>query len=250
MQRYFVSADNWMEDEVHIVGEDVHHIVHVMRMDNGSEILCNHPNGNVCKAVIKEATNEKVVAKIQTYLDVKTDSPVHATIVQGLPKGDKWETILQKATELGVSEFIPFQAERSIVKWDKQKVAKKIERWHKIVKEASEQSHRNTIPIVNKVLELKEVITRYKDVKHKFFAYEDTAKTNHQTKLHDHFQSIHEGDSVMICIGPEGGFSNSEATFLIENDFQPIRLGPRILRTETAPLYVLSCLSYYLEEMR
>ncbi|MFC4404170.1 16S rRNA (uracil(1498)-N(3))-methyltransferase [Gracilibacillus xinjiangensis] len=250
MQRYFIDEDNWQDGYIAITGDDYHHITNVMRMDIDSEILCNHPNGKVAHCKIEKIDTTTVVVKIIEWLESNTDSPISITIAQGLPKGDKWEFILQKSTELGVSRMIAFQAERSVVKWDDKKVNKKFARWEKIVKEASEQSHRNKIPSVDGVLSFSALLEESKNYEWKFFAFEDEARNRQSKKLHDYFAKINEGDSVFVCIGPEGGFSLNEVEQLLAASFQAIRLGPRILRTETAPLYVLSSLSYYFEEMR
>ncbi|KAB8126878.1 16S rRNA (uracil(1498)-N(3))-methyltransferase [Gracilibacillus oryzae] len=250
MQRYFIQKGNWQDDHVTITGDDYHHIVNVMRMEPGAEILCNHPDGNVAHCKIAKVENETVFADILHWLDSETESPISITIAQGLPKGDKWEFILQKATELGASRIVTFQAERSVVKWDDKKVSKKIARWGKIVKEASEQSHRNQIPTVDGVLSLQALLEESQSYQWKFFAYEEEAREQQSSKLHDYFSKINKGDTVFVCIGPEGGFSVNEVEQLKAASFQAVRLGPRILRTETAPLYVLSSLSYYFEEMR
>ncbi|MDX8045941.1 16S rRNA (uracil(1498)-N(3))-methyltransferase [Gracilibacillus sp. S3-1-1] len=249
MQRYFIEKDNWSDIDIKIVGDDVHHIVRVMRMEQGDAFIANRYDGKSALAIIDSLDDDLVTAKVDSWLDEESESPVDITIVQGLPKGDKWEYILQKGTELGASHFVPFQATRSVTKWDSKKLKKKLPRWQKIVKEASEQSHRTKIPTVESVISVKTLLDNSYLYDWKFFAYEEEAKEHQSVKLHHYFSKIKEGDSVLICIGPEGGFSEEEARQLREADFQAIRLGPRILRTETAPLYVLTGLSYCLEEM-
>ncbi|MGP4042395.1 16S rRNA (uracil(1498)-N(3))-methyltransferase [Gracilibacillus sp. D59] len=250
MQRYFIEQDNWHDDKIKIVADDYHHIVHVMRMEVGDTFIANRHDGQsaICRVNIIQDT--VVEAVVEEWLQEKVESPIDITIVQGLPKGDKWELILQKGTELGASHFIPFQADRSVVKWDHKKLKKKLPRWQKIVKEASEQSHRTKIPTVDSVLTTDELINNSATYNWKFFAYEEATREHQSLKLHNYFSQIKVAQSVMVCIGPEGGFSEKEATDLKNAGFQAIRLGPRILRTETASLYVLANLSYYFEEMR
>ncbi|WP_277678975.1 16S rRNA (uracil(1498)-N(3))-methyltransferase [Gracilibacillus dipsosauri] len=250
MQRYFVQADKWTEYEVSLNGDDFHHVVNVMRMVVGDIILCSHPDGMTAKCKIQHIGTETVNAKIIEWIADSAELPIKVSIAQGLPKGDKWEYILQKATELGASELIAFQGDRSVVKWDEKKVIKKRPRWEKIVKEASEQAHRNKIPTVSGVWTFDSLLERSVHYDCKFFAYEEEVRDRQSKKLHDYFSNINQGASVLICIGPEGGFSEQEATLLKKSSFQPVRFGPRILRTETAPLYALSSLSYYFEEMR
>ncbi|MGN8645527.1 16S rRNA (uracil(1498)-N(3))-methyltransferase [Gracilibacillus sp. HCP3S3_G5_1] len=250
MQRYFIEKANWLDDRIQVTGDDFHHIVHVMRMTEENRFIANRHDGQSAIARIKIIQDDRLEAIVEEWLQEQSESPIDITIAQGLPKGDKWELILQKGTELGASHFIPFQAARSVVKWDQKKLKKKLPRWQKIVKEASEQSHRTKIPEVYSVTTIKELVHNSKCYDWKFFAYEETTRNDQSLRLHNYFSPIENSQSVLICIGPEGGFSENEAVELKNAGFQAIRLGPRILRTETAPLYVLSSLSYYFEEMR
>ncbi|MDL4841493.1 16S rRNA (uracil(1498)-N(3))-methyltransferase [Aquibacillus rhizosphaerae] len=251
MQRYFISSSNWSEDgKVVITGDDVHHIVRVMRMDVDDEIICTHPNGEAAICKIIEISSDKVFVNIVNWKEEQVELPIHVTIAQGLPKADKLELILQKGTELGANKFIPFQASRSIVKWDQKKADKKIERFNKIVKEASEQSHRTRIPHVKSVYSFQKLLEESKDYDVKLFAFEEETRSKQSEKLSHIFDEIKLGQSVIACIGPEGGFALDEVTLLKEYGFSPVRLGPRILRTETAPLYFLSSISYHFEELR
>ncbi|UFU01389.1 16S rRNA (uracil(1498)-N(3))-methyltransferase [Radiobacillus kanasensis] len=248
MQRYFIAKEHWMGDHVLIEGEDVHHIVRVMRMKEGDKIVCNQPNGRAAVCQITERSEQMVKASIVEWLEQESEMPVHVAIAQGLPKGDKMELVLQKGTELGASEFIPFQAARSVVKWDPKKINKKSDRYKKVAKEASEQAHRTVVPHVETVLSFKELIKRSDDYDVKWFAYEEEAKGPQNQKLSDLFRTVKNGQRILACIGPEGGYTIEEVNQLIEHGFTPIRLGPRILRTETAALYLLAGLSYHFEE--
>ncbi|SET61577.1 16S rRNA (uracil1498-N3)-methyltransferase [Oceanobacillus limi] len=250
MQRYFIPAENWEDDLVTIDGEDAHHILRVMRYQVNDTFIGNHPNTKaaICKIVNVEAG--VVQAYVEQWLEENAEMPVEITIAHGLPKGDKLELVLQKGTELGASGFIPFKADRSIVKWDKKKENKKRDRFAKIVKEASEQSHRNKVPTVQQLMSLHELIEESSKYNVKIFAYEEEAKVVNYISFSEIVKELRESDRVFVCIGPEGGFSQHEVETLKENDFKPVRLGPRILRTETAPLYVLASISYHLEELR
>ncbi|WP_058307405.1 16S rRNA (uracil(1498)-N(3))-methyltransferase [Gracilibacillus massiliensis] len=250
MQRYFINSDHWNDQNVQIVEDDYHHIVNVMRMSKEDKLIANRDDGKSAICEIDTISEDVVEAKVIEWLEETTELPIAITIAHGLPKGDKWEFILQKGTELGASHFIPFQAERSVVKWEPKKVQKKLPRWQKIVKEASEQAHRTRIPAVDTVLSTSKLISKSANYDWKFFAYEETTRGESSQKLHDYLSQIKLGQSVIVCVGPEGGFTEKEAVELRQAGFESIRLGPRILRTETAPLYVLANLSYYFEEMR
>ncbi|MBT2598281.1 MULTISPECIES: 16S rRNA (uracil(1498)-N(3))-methyltransferase [unclassified Oceanobacillus] len=252
MQRYFVLQENVTRNSIRITGDDVHHLQRVMRSQVGENIICNSENGQAALCRITMLTDDYVDVEVIEWLEDTNELPVHVTIAQGIPKGDKFDLILQKGTELGATAFIPFQAERSIAIWnDEKKYHKKVKRFQKILKEASEQSHRNRIPTLYPVMNLKQLLDEAPAHTVKLFAYEEEAKTEKMTsKLVNSLQNISSHDKIILCIGPEGGFSNEEADQLIENDFIPIRLGKRILRTETAALYALSSISYQLEELR
>ena len=247
MQRYFIPEEYWNEEIVTIDGEDAHHIVRVMRMQIGDKIICNPPNANGAICVITQTEDKSVTAEVIEWLDDNAELPVYVTIAQGLPKGDKMDLVLQKGTELGASAFIPFQAKRSVVKWDARKADKKITRYAKIVKEASEQSHRSHLPEIKPAMNLTELIKESETYQVKIIAYEEEAKTNTFQSYASIISELNQGDKILICIGPEGGFSPEEVHTLKENYFRPVRFGPRILRTETAALYALACISYHLE---
>ncbi|NBJ68567.1 MULTISPECIES: 16S rRNA (uracil(1498)-N(3))-methyltransferase [Clostridia] len=250
MQRYFVPAHTWSEKTIKITGDDVHHMKRVMRFQAGDEIICNHPDGQAAICQITFLDNQVVYADIVNWLTHHAELPVDIAIAQALPKGDKLEWILQKGTELGAHRFLPFQAARSIVKWEERRKEKKVKRWHKIVKEASEQSHRNKIPSVDPCQDLSEIIEAAKDYDFALFAYEEEAKSEQHQSLGSALARLEKEQSLLVCIGPEGGFSDEEVKLLKANEFQAIRLGPRILRTETAALYTLASISYHFEEMR
>ncbi|MFS0561766.1 16S rRNA (uracil(1498)-N(3))-methyltransferase [Terribacillus sp. 179-K 1B1 HS] len=248
MQRYFVEAAKWQDDRIMLDGQDAHHINRVMRMKPGDEIICVHPGGYAAKCKITELSPDHVTVSVSEKVDVDTEMPVAVTIAHGLPKGDKLEWIVQKGTELGAAGFVPFQAARSVVKWDEKKKDKKRIRLEKIAKEAAEQSSRLIIPVVEDVRSFQELLDSSDTYKHKLFAYEEAAKGLKAEPLRSIFQRISPSETVLVVIGPEGGFSEAEADSLQGAGFVPIRLGPRILRTETAPLYMLASLSYHFEE--
>ncbi|MDC3415568.1 16S rRNA (uracil(1498)-N(3))-methyltransferase [Aquibacillus salsiterrae] len=251
MQRYFISADNWISDQqINIDGDDFHHITRVMRMSVGDDVICNHPNGSAAECVIVDVKNDYLVLSVKAWLNQSVELPVHVTIAQGLPKGDKIDLVLQKGTELGAARFILFQASRSVVKWDEKKALKKQDRFNKIVKEASEQSHRNKVPEVEGVSSFQLLLEKSETYNVKLFAYEEEAKSASFTRLSSIFNEITADMSVLVCIGPEGGFSPDEVNLLKAAGFSSVRLGPRILRTETASLYFLSSISYHFEELR
>ncbi|MCA0970031.1 16S rRNA (uracil(1498)-N(3))-methyltransferase [Halobacillus litoralis] len=247
MQRYFVETEHWQGQAVTIDGEDVHHISRVMRMEPGSEVVCIHPVEGAALCRIEEIKEKTVDCEVLEWMDEDRELPVEVTIVQSLGKGDKLEQVVQKGTELGASRFIPFAADRSVAKWDLKKVKKKVERLQKIAKEASEQSERTRIPEVSSLYQLQDLL-KEESFTWCFFGHAEEARDAVSPSLKSRLTSIEPGDKVLIVFGPEGGFSEKEVEAFKDSGYLPVRLGPRILRMETAPLYFLSSLSYQVEE--
>ncbi|WP_085991865.1 16S rRNA (uracil(1498)-N(3))-methyltransferase [Oceanobacillus senegalensis] len=249
MQRYFIPANFWEESNVHIEGDDVHHMTRVMRLTSGDQIICNHPNGEAAVCEILETSNNYVKAAILQWIEQHVELPVHVTIAQGIPKGDKFDLVLQKGTELGANAFIPLKSDRTIVVWDDKKAEKKVKRFKKIVKEASEQCHRNKIPEVKAPIGMSELLKESSEYDFKIIAYEEEAKTKKYHTFGSILSRMGNGQKILVCVGPEGGFTEEEIALLKDNNFHAVRLGPRILRSETAPLYALAAISYHFEEM-
>ncbi|MCM2980707.1 16S rRNA (uracil(1498)-N(3))-methyltransferase [Niallia circulans] len=246
MQRYFAKNE---EDTFFIQEDDYHHIVRVMRMDIDDEIYCVNSLQQAARCRIEKISENEVIAKVVQWLEGEIELPISVSIVSGLPKGDKLEWIIQKGTELGAFKFIPFIAARSVVKWDEKKGGKKLVRWNKIAKEAAEQSHRTMIPEVSSPISIKELIKLSEGYNVKLIAYEEEAREGESSVLTKSLESMTKGQSILALFGPEGGLTESEVALLKEHGFVTCGLGPRILRTETAPLYLLSAVSYHFELM-
>ena len=236
MQRYFVN--NKENDLFILSNDDSHHVINVMRMNINDEVeivfdnhlyLASITNLDVpvkCTLVKELDDNERMIPKI--------------VIVQALVKEQKMDYILQKACELGVYQIIPVNTSRSVVKIDKNDT-KKIIRWNKILKEASEQSKRIDIPILDKIYNFNDLKTL--DFKEKYIC---STKENKKL-LKSTLSKYNINDTIVYVIGSEGGFDPKEENELIENGFIPISLGNNILRTETASLFIMSAVNYEFE---
>lgn len=245
MQRYFVD-DAFDNERVTISGEDAKHITKVMRMQMDDELIVVHSNvADVCKIVALEDL-DVVVEKTGRQIP-SPELPIQVTIACGLPKGDKLDLIVQKSTELGMHRLIPFEAARSIVKWDHKKGEKKQQRLQKIAKEAAEQSHRTMIPTVETPVSFKQLQTMAADYDVIFIADEEDAKSEARTRLVDRLRAVSNCKSILVVFGPEGGIDRNESEALLAAGAKTIALGPRILRAETAPFYFLSAVSYEFE---
>lgn len=248
MQRYFVNdhSINLDQLEIRITGDDVGHIVKVMRSAPGDTLICcNALNGSCYLAEIHQMEKEQVICKIVEEMKEDRELPVWVCIAQGLPKGDKMEWVIQKGTELGAHQFVPFTSSRTVVQLDQKKEQKRLQRWEKIAKEAAEQSHRRLLPSIEPIHSWKQLLQLSGDFDLALLAYE-----NEQTSsLYEKLSGLEKKGKILIAIGPEGGFSEKEVKEAMEHGFQSIMLGKRILRTETAALYGLSSLSFYYEQM-
>jgi 16S rRNA (uracil1498-N3)-methyltransferase len=245
MQRYFIEGKVPDNKIVSITGDDAKHIAKVMRQDVGDEMIVVM-EGTAFLARIRSAGFD-VEAELVEGLDANAEMPKRITLACGLPKGDKLELITQKSTELGMHALIPFAAERSIVKWDSSKNDKKTTRLQKIAKEAAEQSHRTHIPEIHKVHTFNQLMETAQTFDAVVVAYEEEARKDAPNRFADILKSLYDKDSILLVFGPEGGISENEISRLKEAGALFTSLGPRILRTETAPLYALSAISYEYE---
>ncbi|PRO65096.1 16S rRNA (uracil(1498)-N(3))-methyltransferase [Alkalicoccus urumqiensis] len=244
MQRYFIDTADFSRGTVPLPEDVQHHVNRVMRMEEGdSFILCS---GGTCVEAELLSENE---AQVKGLLENDPELPVSVTIAHGLPKADKLELVIQKGTELGADAFFPFEASRSVVRLDEKKAVKKQERWQKIAREAAEQSHRSRVPYVFQLQSKNALIQRLQEADYGIIAYEENAKSGDHEGLHRFLETVEPGADVVIVLGPEGGLTPEEAE-AFSPYAAPVSLGPRILRTETAPLYLLSVFSYYFELMR
>lgn len=232
MQRYFSNLCN--NNEYLLSSDDSYHIKKVMRMNMGEkiEIVDNK------KVVIGEIISfDPVKAKIVEELSEYNENDKQIILVQSLVNETKMDYVLQKGCELGVNEFYPFKAHNSVVK-ENDKSNKKILRWQKIVKEAAEQSKRNIIPKVNNIVDIKELCQIKADVK-LLLSVKETSKN-----IKNILKEFKKYDTLILVIGPEGGFTPLEEETLIKNGFISTSLGKRVLRTETAGMVALSMINY------
>lgn len=240
MQRYFIKEDLKDKQQFIIESEDLHHIKKVMRQKNGDAIICIDLTGENYHCHIKDIESGLIAIDDNFMNDSELD--IEVTLIYALPKGDKFEFVLQKATELGVTRIVPLVTNRCVVKMDKERFAKKKPRFLKIVKEASEQSYRNHIPSISDMITLKEIEPYISQ--HALVAYEETAKLKEHGNFHTVLSKLKAHDRLTIIVGSEGGFDQEEIHMLENMGVLSCSLGKRILRSETAPLYMLSVIGY------
>ena len=233
-------------DRIVITGEDVNHIKNVLRMKIGEEIaVSNGVDGREYRCEVAQLLADEVVCKLRFIKENDVELPAQVYLFQGLPKADKMELIIQKAVELGAYSVIPVATRRSIVKLDDKKAAAKQNRWQGIAEAAAKQSKRKIIPKIEKVMSFAEALEMAKELEVRLIPYELAEDMSHTKEI---IERIREGQKIAIFIGPEGGFDETEIALASEAGVEPITLGKRILRTETAGMTVLAWLMYHLEK--
>lgn len=245
MHRFFAAPAEIGEKEISLTGTDVNHIRNVLRMRVGEEVLISDGQGRDYRCVLEEIGEEQVKARICWVLEGNAELPSRITLYQGLPKGDKMEFIIQKCVELGVSRIVPVNTKRTVVRLDAKKEQNRLKRWAGICESAAKQSGRGVIPEISGVKSFAEALEDASAQETCLIPYELAKDMKHTREV---FSSIRPGASVGILIGPEGGFEEAEVEAAVAAGAQPITLGRRILRTETAGMAVLSMLVYLLEE--
>lgn len=245
MTRFFIPSDQIKGNKIFLEGSDQHHLLNVLRKKTGDEITVLNGKGEEYLAKVVEIGNSAVVAEIICAVERPTEPRVIINLIQGLPKSDKYEWIIQKNTELGVSRFQPVITERSTIRLDADARQKKWERWSKIIKSAAEQSGRQVIPELEMVKDW-ELLIRNLRPGLTLIPWEGEREKS--------LKAVLEAEKIVpaevnVLIGPEGGFSMNEVEAAMANGAIPVTLGPRILRTETAGLVAATAILYHFGDL-
>lgn len=244
MQRYFIDESCIHDSYITIDAFNHKHMQRVMRYHNGDQVICLLPHHQTYLYEIVDI--EKGILKQVEEIIEDHELDVDVTLIYGLPKNDKFEFVLQKATELGVKRIVPFLSKRSIIKTDALTFSKKRERYQRILKESSEQSYRQIIPELAPLITSHELSDYLSDIN--LVAYEEVSK---QGEHHCFAEALKQNyQSLTVIVGPEGGFDESEIEMMDGLGIQACSLGKRILRSETAPLYMLSVIGFSRELMK
>lgn len=241
MTRFFIPAEQINANMVILKGADRHHLLNVMRQTVGSRITVLNGRGSEYVVVITEIGPEFVTGEIVETVTRAAEPRLKIRLAQSLPKADKFELLLQKNTEIGVSVFQPALTERSTIKLDSATAAKKEERWRKIIQEAAEQSGRQVVPLLEPARTWTEVLDHLPPGL-VLIPWEGEREVSLKRILTGIPEAL---ETITIMIGPEGGFSHAEVNQARDRGAVPVTLGPRILRTETAGLVVSTALLYH-----
>ncbi len=241
MPKFFVTSDKINDDWIIIDSEDAKHISRVLRMGEGDMLTVCDSQGTDYEAEIVSLGQQEIVCKINSKSASVSEPDIKVTLFQGLPKASKMEYIIQKTTELGITEIVPAKLSRCVVKIDNKKdESKKLDRWQKISESAAKQSGRGIIPKISPIMTLDEIIEKSKEFDLFFVPYE----CEEQKTLREVLLSKKDVKSAGFLIGPEGGFDIAETEKLRNAGIDTVTLGKRILRTETAGEAVLAMTMY------
>ena len=210
------------------------HLATVLRLKAGDPVSLFNGQGGEFLATLKECNSKQVTASITDFTDTERESPLHIHLGIGMSRGDRMDWIIQKATEVGVTEISPLYTERTEVKLKGDRAEKKLRHWQQVSISACEQSYRNRVPVIHPPINVNEWL----------------CSVEAEKKLVLHHRSQHsiselgeqQTASAALLIGPEGGLSTDEIKRAEEHCFMPLTLGPRVLRTETAPVVAISIL--------
>ena len=249
MYHFFVAPEALGSPEeggtILITGSDVNHIANVLRMRPGERLTVNGGEEYTYLCEIAALKPEAVECRVLSRERSENELPVRITLYQGLPKSDKLEWIIQKAVELGADRVVPVVTERTVVKLDQKKAESRRGRWQAIAESAAKQCGRNRIPEVSMPLSLKEALKEAEGDDLKLIPYECASGTARTREL---VAGLRAGMRLAVMIGPEGGFALKEVETAKAAGFEPVSLGKRILRTETAGLAALSYMMLSCEE--
>lgn len=246
MPKFFVAKEKITDNQIIIDTEDVAHISRVLRLGVGDGVTVCDSQGTDYECEIEEMEQKRIICGITEKRASQSEPNIKVTLFQGLPKASKMEYIIQKTTELGISEIVPVKLSRCVVKIDNKKdEKKKLERWQKISEAAAKQSGRGIVPKISEIMTLDEVIEKSKEFDLFFVPYE----CEEQKTLKEALLSKENVKTVGFVIGPEGGFDITETEKLHESGIATVTLGKRILRTETAGEAVLAMAMYELGDI-
>lgn len=238
MPRFFTEVP--VSGEIHITGDDASHISRSLRMKEGESLVACDTDGFEHRCVIRSIAQEEITLEVISSEKGKTEPPYRAVVYQSLVKGDKFDTVIQKAVECGASAIVPVLTSRATVRLTKADAEKKRVRWRRIAEESAKQCGRCIIPRVEAMLTFDEAIRHSRECEDiSLFCYECEDKVSLRRAI-----GARDFGSVGIFIGPEGGYSPEEASHAAELGAVSVSLGRRILRTESAAPFVLSAVSY------
>ncbi|MFH1753793.1 MAG: 16S rRNA (uracil(1498)-N(3))-methyltransferase [Candidatus Omnitrophota bacterium] len=245
MSRFYINPGDKKGDRIHVGGKEAHHILDVMRLKVGDPVTAFDGAGGQYKGVIDEVGNKSLVIKIIESLVDKSSKGYSLTLAQAIPRKEKVDYIIQKAAELGVDSVIPMITNRTVVKIKGDKASAKLQRWEKISREAAKQCGRGTLLKIEKPSRFTKILSRAGSYDLAIMpSVGHVAKKSLKTLL-----SSFSGRSIIIFIGPEGGFDPSEFEAAANSGVNFVSLGKNVLKCDTAALSAISMINYALSDI-
>lgn len=239
MSRFYVPEESVKGDQISIGGREAHHILDVMRLKISDEVVVFDGKGKEYAGKVTQIGRKSLVLHVVKVRDISQEKKYSITLIQAIPKKNKMDYIVEKATELGVDTIIPVVTARTIPDWDETKRSDVVLRWQKISKEASKQCGRVTLPQVKPLSGLEEAIKNSNGYALKLMA----ALAGETVKLKNALKGCPEG-MIAVAIGPEGDFTPEEIRMAAKSGFKTVDLGPRVLKSDTAALAVLAIIDH------
>lgn len=244
MYQFFVEDDQIGADVINITGADVNHIRNVLRMKPGEQVRISNQRGRDFLCSVAALSEQEVLLNIEQRDIKSTELSSRIYLFQGIPKGERMETVIEKAVELGVYEIIPVAMKYCVVKLDEKKAQKKVARWQEIARSAAKQSKRSLIPQIHPIMGFREAAAYATQCDRCLVPYENEEGMAAARRAFEH---LADAGSISVFIGPEGGFAEEEIGALRDQALV-LSLGARILRTDTAAITMLSLLMMELEQ--
>ena len=238
MVRFFVTSEEMNNDFIVLTGENAAH-AKVLRIKNGDQVVACDGVGSECVCTVSDVAPNQISLVVNTRETSTTEASVQVSIYMAFSKGDKFEHVIQKATELGATEIVAFPSARCVSKPDDKSLSKKLERWQKIAVSAAQQSGRGNVPVVSVLKSYDAALENARKADLAVLFYENERATTLKSVL-----TAGEYHSVSMITGREGGLEEHEVNKALEYGLQVCTLGKRILRCETAPLCALSAVMY------
>jgi len=233
--RVYIDQNLRSGHEVLLPDQAGEHVARVLRLERGHPLILFNGNGREYDATLASLARRAVTAEVGAGRDVDREAPLQLTLAQGIARGEKMDWILQKATELGVTRIVPIVTERTEVKLDEERAERRLAHWHSVIAGACEQSGRTRLPTIEPPQRLDRWLGALGDAA----ALRLALLPDGETVLR---QLPAMDDGAILAVGPEGGFSDNDIALFTQTGFRGLRLGPRILRTETAGIAALAAL--------
>ena len=243
MSRFFVKPEQVSSDKIRISEAEAHHIKDVMRLGVGDEVLAFDGTGKEYTGLIEKISSKEVIVKIKSAIEAKKKKRFEITLVQAIPRLEKMDFIIQKATELGVDKIMPVITKRTIVVLEGERAKQRLSRWERIATEAAKQCGRVVVPKIEPITDFRSALEQTKKSSLRLLA----ALVKEQVKLKQALKDFQEGN-ISVFIGPEGDFTEEEVNSAREQGVVIVSLGELVLRAETASLYMLSSINYEIQE--